>query len=58
MKKFKIKIIKPKFYREKVAYIYPGESIKDIKLTNNSVPKKEAEDAEVLEACLVIFTKI
>jgi SAM-dependent methyltransferase len=56
-KHFKVKVIKPKFYKEKVAYIYPGESAKDIKLTNNSVPEKEAQDASTLEASVVIFTK-
>jgi ubiquinone/menaquinone biosynthesis C-methylase UbiE len=56
-KYFKVKVIKPKFYREKVAYIYPGEGRKDIKLTNNSVPEKEAQDATTLEASVVIFTK-
>ena len=55
---FKVKVLKPKFYGEKVAYIYPGEGRKDIKLTNSSVPKKEAEDAATLDASLVLFTKI
>ena len=54
---FKVKVLKPKFVGEKVAYIYPGEGRKDIKLTNSSVPKKEAEDAATLDASLVIFTK-
>ena len=54
---FKIKTIKPKFIKEKVAYIYPGESSKDIKLTDESVPAKEAQDAKKLEANVVIFTK-
>ena len=56
-KQFTVEVIKPKFYKEKVAYIYTGEGRNDIKLTNNSVPEKEAEDAETLEASLVIFTK-
>ena len=56
-KHFKVEVIQPKFYKEKVAYIYPGEGPKDIKLTNNSVPEKEAEDAATLDASLVIFTK-
>lgn len=54
---FKVKVLKPKFYGEKVAYIYPGEGRKDIKITNSSVPKKEGEDAATLDASLVIFTK-
>jgi SAM-dependent methyltransferase len=56
-KHFKVEVMKPKFYKEKVAYIYPGEGPKNIKLTNNSVPEKEAEDAATLNASLVIFTK-
>jgi SAM-dependent methyltransferase len=56
-KHFTIKLIKPKFIKEKVAYIYPGETKKDIKLTDNSVPVKEAEDAKTLEAHVVIFSK-
>ena len=56
-KHFTVKVKKPKFYPERVAYIYPGEGAKDIKLTNWNVPKKEKEDAENLEACTLILTK-
>ena len=57
LKNFDIEVLKPKFIREKVAYIYPGEDIKDLKVTDSSVPAKEAEDAKTLEASLVIFKK-
>ena len=57
LKHFDIEVLKPKFVKEKVAYIYPGENIKDLKVTDNSVPTKEAEDAKTLEASLVIFKK-
>ena len=33
------------------------ENIKDLKVTDNSVPTKEAEDAKTLDASLVIFKK-
>ena len=56
-KHFTIKVKKPKFYRERVAYIYPGEGAKDIKLTDWDVPRKEKEDAENLEACTLILKK-
>ena len=41
---FEIEVYKPKFYKEKVAYIYPGENIKDLKITDDSIPRKEKED--------------
>ena len=54
---FNILVKKPNFFKEKVAYIYPGENIKEIKFTNLSVPKKEKEDAENLNACTLILFK-
>ena len=57
LKHFTIKVLKPRFVKEKVAYIYPGEDTKNIKLTDNSVPEKEADDAFTLNASLVILKK-
>jgi len=59
---FNIIVKKPKFYQERVAYIYPGDGLNDIKMndikmTDLGVPKKEKQDAENLEACSIIFTK-
>ena len=56
-KHFEIMIYKPIFYKERVAYIYPGEDRKDIKLTGWDVPRKEKEDAENLEAQTLILVK-
>lgn len=56
-KHFTIRINKPDFYQERVAYIYPGESAKDIKLTDWGVSKKEKDDAINLEASTLILTK-
>lgn len=55
---FEIQVYKPNFFKERVAYIYPGEDIKDMKMTDNSVPIKEKEDADNLEASTLILTKI
>ncbi len=55
---FNITVIKPNFFKERVAYIYPGENIKEMKITDVGVPKKEKEDAENLEAkTLILFKK-
>ena len=54
---FNIMVKKPKFFQERVAYIYPGEGMKDIKMTDWSVPRKEKEDAENLEASTLILFK-
>tara|TARA_B100000767_G_scaffold196932_1_gene183977 strand:+ start:2010 stop:2801 length:792 start_codon:yes stop_codon:yes gene_type:complete len=56
-KHFEIMIYKPTFYKERVAYIYPGEDKKDIKLTDWDVPKKEKEDAINLDARTLILIK-
>jgi hypothetical protein len=55
LKNFNIEIKYPKFILEKVAYIYPGEGEKDIKLTDNGTPEKEKYDAEKLKASLLIL---
>ena len=55
---FDIMVKKPRFFKERVAYIYPGEDIIDLKMTDWSVPRKEKEDAENLNASTLILTKI
>ena len=47
----------PKFYKERVAYIYKGEGKDDIKKTDISVGNKEARDAESLNASVLILKK-
>ena len=54
---FNIMLKKPAFFKERVAYIYPGENIKDMKMTDWDVPRKESEDAENLEASTLILFK-
>ena len=54
---FNITIKYPKFYKERVAYIYKGEGEEDIKKTDISVGNKEARDAESLNASVLILKK-
>ena len=54
---FHIDVIRPPFIPERVAYIYPGEDEKDIKLTDGSVPKKEKEVTENLDGTLLVLKK-
>ena len=51
---FDIEVKYPKFYPEKVGYIYPGEGEKDIKTTDSGTPRREKRDAERLMASVVI----
>jgi hypothetical protein len=53
--KFNIEVKYPKFYPEKVGYIYPGEGEEDIKITDNGTPEREKLDAERLNASVVIL---
>ena len=54
---FDITIKYPKFFKERVAYIYKGEGEEDIKKTDISVGNKEARDAESLNASVLILKK-
>lgn len=54
---FEIEVIRPPFIPERVAYIYPGEGEKDIKLTDSSVPKKEKEVTENLDGTLLVLKR-
>ena len=54
---FNIEVIRPPFIPERVAYIYPGEDEKDIKLTDGSVPKKEKEVTENLDGTLLVLKR-
>lgn len=53
--KFNIDVKYPKFYPEKVGYIYPGEGEEDIKITDNGTPEREKLDADRLNASVVIL---
>lgn len=54
---FDIEVKFPKFYPEKVGYIYPGEGEDDIKTTDNGTPEREKLDAERLNASVLILKK-
>ena len=57
IKHFHIQVKYPKFYKERVAYIYKGEGEKDIKKTDISVGNKEESDANSLNASILILKK-
>ena len=52
---FNIEVKYPKFYPEKVGYIYPGEGEKDIKISDSGTPRREKRDAERLKASVLIL---
>lgn len=54
---FSVEVKFPKFYKERVAYIYKDEGEEDIKKTNISVGNKEERDANSLNASVLILKK-